>query len=132
MRATDGDRRFLPIDVGDGEATAVVLEQEGVEPVEPLTHDLIGNILAALGRPLLEVRIVDFREGRFKSELLFHGNVRVPARTSDSVNVAMRVGSPIYVEEGVLGQYGVDPSPDEQNESDDVSVSAPADSAESA
>ncbi len=132
LRAADGDRRFLPIHVGDAEATAVVLAREGVEPVEPLTHDLVGNLLAALGHPLLEVRIVGRREGRFESELLFHGNVRVPARTSDSVNIAMRVGSPIYVDERVLNEYGVDPSPGEQNESATVSDQAAGVSTEDA
>lgn len=107
LREAVGARRYLPVAIGNAEATAVVLEQEGVTPVEPLTHDLINNLLVALGHPLLEVRITDFRDGTFKSDLIFHGARRVPARVSDAVNVAMRARAPIYVDEQLLDEVAL-------------------------
>ena len=60
LRETAGDR-YLPIWIGQTEANAIILEQQGVEPVRPLTHDLFRDVIGALGRALKEVRIVDLQ-----------------------------------------------------------------------
>jgi bifunctional DNase/RNase len=106
LREVDGDR-YLPIWIGQTEATAIALEQQGVVPARPLTHDLIKDIVAALGQTLREVRIVDLQEGTFYAELVFKGDIKVSARPSDSVAVALRVGAPIFVEEAVLEEAGL-------------------------
>ena len=62
LRESNGDR-YLPIWIGQSEAAAIALEQQGVEPARPLTHDLIRDVIAALGHSLKEVRIVDLQEG---------------------------------------------------------------------
>ena len=48
LRESNGDR-YLPIWIGQSEATAIALEQQGVEPARPLTHDLIRDLIGALG-----------------------------------------------------------------------------------
>ena len=106
LREADGDR-YLPIWIGQAEAAAIALEQQGVEPARPLTHDLIRDLIAALGHSLREVRIVDLQEGTFYADLIFDGGVVVSARPSDSVAIALRVGVPIYVEEAVLAEAGL-------------------------
>lgn len=106
LREVDGER-YLPIWIGQTEATAIALEQQGVVPARPLTHDLIKDIVAALGQTLREVRIVDLQEGTFYAELVFKGDIKVSARPSDSVAVALRVGAPIFVEEAVLEEAGL-------------------------
>ena len=70
LRESDGDR-YLPIWIGQTEATAIVLEQQGVEPARPLTHDLIKILIESFGRSLKEVRIVDLQEGTFYADLVF-------------------------------------------------------------
>jgi len=75
--------------------------------VRPLTHDLVKNLVEAFGRTLKEVRIVDLREGTFYADLVFDRNLRVSARPSDSIAVALRVGCPIYAEERVLDEAGL-------------------------
>lgn len=114
LRESDGDR-YLPIWIGQPEAAAIALEQQGVEPARPLTHDLIRDLIAALGHSLKEVRIVDLREGTFYAEMVFDRDVTVSARPSDSVAVALRVGVPIYVEEAVMAEAGL-LIPDEADE----------------
>jgi uncharacterized protein len=106
LRESSGDR-YLPIWIGQAEATAIMLEQQGVAPIRPLTHDLIKNLFEAFGRTLREVRIVDLREGTFYADLVFDRNLRVSARPSDSIAVALRVGCPIYAEERVLEEAGL-------------------------
>ncbi|MBJ8348511.1 bifunctional nuclease family protein [Antrihabitans sp. YC2-6] len=114
LREAEGDR-YLPIWIGQTEATAIVLEQQGVEPVRPLTHDLIKNLITALGRTLKEVRIVDLQEGTFYADLVFDQDLRVSARPSDSVAIALRVGVPIFAEEAVLAEAGL-VMPDERED----------------
>ena len=70
LREVAGDR-YLPIWIGQAEATAIVLEQEGVTPIRPLTHDLIKILITELGHTLKEVRIVDLQEGTFYADLVF-------------------------------------------------------------
>ena len=48
LREKGGDR-YLPIWIGAGEATAIALALEGVEPQRPLTHDLLATIVGHLG-----------------------------------------------------------------------------------
>ena len=114
LRETTGDR-YLPIWIGQTEANAIILEQQGVEPARPLTHDLFRDVLGALGHSLKEVRIVDLQEGTFYADLIFESDVRVSARPSDSVAIALRMGVPIYVEETVLDEAGL-LIPDETDE----------------
>ena len=106
LRESEGDR-YLPIWIGPTEANAIILEQQGVEPPRPLTHDLFRDVIAALGHSLKEVRIVDLQEGTFYADLIFERDVRVSARPSDSVAIALRMGVPIFVEEAVLDEAGL-------------------------
>lgn len=106
LRESSGDR-YLPIWIGQAEAAAIALEQQGVEPARPLTHDLIRDLLVALGHSLREVRIVDLQEGTFYADLVFDDDVVVSARPSDSVAIALRTGVPIFVEEAVLDEAGL-------------------------
>lgn len=114
LRETGGDR-YLPIWIGQTEANAIILEQQGVEPVRPLTHDLFRDVIGALGHSLKEVRIVDLQEGTFYADLVFDNDVRVSARPSDSVAIALRMGVPIHVEDAVMDEAGLI-VPDEADE----------------
>ena len=48
LRETNGDR-YLPIWIGSVEATAIALEQQGVKPARPLTHDLLKDVIGRSG-----------------------------------------------------------------------------------
>ena len=84
LREVEGDR-YLPIWIGQSEAAAIALEQQGVEPPRPLTHDLFRDVIAALGHSLKEVRIVDLQEGTFYADLIFDRDIKVSARDRKSV-----------------------------------------------
>jgi hypothetical protein len=114
LREAEGDR-YLPIWIGSVEATAIALEQQGVRPARPLTHDLLKDVIGALGRTLQLVRITDLQEGTFFAELVFDGDVRVSARPSDSIALALRVGAPIRCADQVLTEAAI-VIPDEQED----------------
>ena len=74
LRERDGDR-YLPIWIGAPEASAIAFAQQGVVPPRPLTHDLLQDVIEALGRELEEVRITAIRDGVFHAELVFDGGL---------------------------------------------------------
>ncbi|AFR49284.1 MULTISPECIES: bifunctional nuclease family protein [Gordonia] len=114
LREVEGER-YLPIWIGQSEAASIALRQKGIEPPRPLTHDLIVNLIKEFGQTLLEVRIVDMQEGTFYAEMIFTGDLRVSARPSDSIAVAMRAEVPIIADEEVLAEAGL-LIPDEESD----------------
>jgi len=116
LREVEGDR-YLPIWIGAVEATAIAYEQQGVKPARPLTHDLLRDLLEALSTPLKAVEIVELRDSIFYADLLLgdSGAIRVSARPSDAIALALRVGAPVRCAEAVLDEAGII-IPDEQED----------------
>lgn len=112
LREAEGPR-YLAIWIGQSEAASIALQQRGIEPPRPLTHDLIVNLCAAFDQDLTQVRIVDMQEGTFFAEMVFGSGTVVSARPSDAIAVAMRVGAAIVASEEVLADAGLD-MPDEE------------------
>lgn len=114
LRERDGDR-YLPIWIGAPEASAIAFAQQGVVPPRPLTHDLLKDVIEAVGRRLEEVRIVVVKDNVYFAELVFDGGLTVSSRTSDAIALALRVGCPIVSADQVLDSGGV-PVPDEDED----------------
>jgi bifunctional DNase/RNase len=106
LRERGGDR-YLPIWVAAPEASAIALAQQGVVPPRPLTHDLLKDVITALGRTLQEVRITAIRDNVFHAELVFDGGLTVDSRSSDAIALALRTGSRIVGTDEVLEAGGV-------------------------
>lgn len=64
LRETGGDR-YLPIWIGAVEATSIAFAQQGVLPPRPLTHDLLKDLLLAVGSNLEQVEISEIKDGVF-------------------------------------------------------------------
>ncbi len=104
-----GDRR-IPIIIGGFEAQAIAIELEALKPPRPLTHDLMVNFAMAFKIELVEVNIHRLEEGIFYSELLCDNGatrIKIDARTSDAVALAIRFGCPIYTTEAILDKAGI-------------------------
>jgi len=104
-----GDRR-IPIIIGGFEAQAIAIELEALKPPRPLTHDLFVNFAMAFKIELIEVTIHRLEEGIFYSELLCDNGgtrIKIDARTSDAVALAIRFGSPIYTTNEILDKAGI-------------------------
>jgi bifunctional DNase/RNase len=114
LRETGGDR-YLPIWIGAAEAAAIAFAQQGVVPPRPLTHDLLRDVVEALGQELTEVRITDLRDGVFYADLVFANGTEVSARPSDAIAFALRSGAQIYSADSVLDEAGM-PIPDEEED----------------
>ncbi len=98
---------FLPIWIGNYEASAIALRIEGVEAPRPMTHDLLARVIQDGGLKLTDARVSALREGTFYAELEFRGSggseaLVVDARPSDAIALALRLQCPIRVAADVL------------------------------
>ncbi len=115
LKEVGGDR-YLPIWIGAVEATAIAYEQQGMKSPRPLTHDLMRDILTALRQPLKAVEIMEMKENIYYADLVIgESGVRVSARPSDSIALALRSGATIWCTEEVLSEAGII-IPDEQED----------------
>jgi bifunctional DNase/RNase len=113
--------RYLPIWVGAVEATAIAYAQQGVVPPRPLTHDLMRDILGALGVTVSEVRITALEDGVFYAVIAFSNGTEVSARPSDAIALALRVEAPIRGASEVMDAAGIE-IPDEEPAADEDQV----------
>jgi bifunctional DNase/RNase len=106
-----GGTRYLPIWIGTGEATAIALALEGVEPQRPLTHDLLKLVTDALGASVERVVVTELNDGTFFADLVMKRGdeeVTVSSRPSDAIALAARTAAPVFAAKDVLDEVGVE------------------------
>ncbi len=97
--------RLVPIWIGVSEGNAIALEMNGEKFPRPLTHDLIVNMFADLGVTVERVTITDIKDNSYYAEitLALKGKTFViDARPSDSLAIAVRTKSPIFIDPKVM------------------------------
>ncbi len=118
LRETTGQRRVVPIYIGGPEAHAIDLALSGTPMARPMTHDLFAEVLDGLGANLERVVVTELRNSTFYAELYLrdaNGGVQtISARPSDAIALAARTGSPIFAEEALIEEAGI-----EEDESED-------------
>jgi bifunctional DNase/RNase len=104
-----GGQRVLPIFIGAPEATAIAYALQHIETPRPMSHDLLGNVITALGARLFAVEITHLVDNTFYANLrlLREGKeVLVSARPSDAVALALRIGAPLLVSDELMNEEG--------------------------
>jgi uncharacterized protein len=74
-----------------------------------MSHDLLGNVIVALGAQLFAAEITELRDNTFYANLRLlrdHDEINVSARPSDAVALALRVGAPILVNDDLMAAEG--------------------------
>lgn len=113
------EERVLFISIGLPEASAIQLALLEEKTPRPMTHDLICNLLAGLRTTLESVAIYKLEEQTFFAYLSMEQHneqgeleqaLRVDARPSDAIAIALRVGCPILISETVMDEAGHDAS----------------------
>ncbi len=101
-----GGERQIPIVIGFMEASSIKIKVSGVDVPRPMTHDLLLNIVDALGAKLTRVLIDKLVNNTFHAKLEItskEGEVKlIDCRPSDSVALAVRFKAPIFVADDVL------------------------------
>ncbi|HLM19111.1 MAG TPA: bifunctional nuclease family protein [Acidimicrobiia bacterium] len=126
LRENEG-QRYLPIFIGQPEATAIVYALQGTETPRPMTHDLFKSVLDDLGTKVLQVIITELHDGTFFAEIEFArdgGTYRISSRPSDAIALAVRYGDPvpIFAHEDVLEEAGVLFEQDEDGEVEEEQI----------
>jgi bifunctional DNase/RNase len=104
-----GGERVLPIFIGAPEAAAIAYALQGVESPRPMSHDLLGHVITALGAQVFSVEITELIDNTFYANLRLvrsGDEIIVSSRPSDAVALALRVGSPILVSDDLMANEG--------------------------
>jgi bifunctional DNase/RNase len=108
----DEGTRYLPIFIGQPEATAIVYALQGMDTPRPMTHDLFKLVLDDLDTRLEQVVITELHDGTFYAEIQFArggASHTISSRPSDAIALAVRYPEPvpIFADEAVLDEAGV-------------------------
>jgi bifunctional DNase/RNase len=123
LREANGQHRVLPIFIGPVEATAIAFALQGVTTPRPMTHDLLRDLLMALGIGVERIVITELRDRTFYAEIEMSNQgseCKVSSRPSDAIALAVRLGTPIFAEESVLDEAAVPVTEDEEDHEDEV------------
>lgn len=100
-------QRILPIWVGFFEANAIALQMENVTTPRPMTHDLLKNVIAGLNANVQKIVVNNLWDNTFYALVFIETNgetVAIDSRPSDAIALALRMKSPIFVEEEVINK----------------------------
>ena len=84
---------------------AITMFMQGTKKERPLTHDLLANILRALGAKIERVIVNDLKRGTYFARLVLSAEnelkqkkiIEIDARPSDCIAMATQQPAPIYV-----------------------------------
>lgn len=98
-------QRILPIWVGFFEANAIALQMENVATPRPMTHDLLKNVISGLNATVKKILVNNLSDNTFYALIYIEMNgelLAIDSRPSDAIALALRMKSPIFVEEEVI------------------------------
>jgi len=105
-------QRFFPIWIGQFEAHSIYLALTNQKFERPLTHDLIKIILNALNVRIPMVVVNDVKDRTYYARIVLEVDGKIftiDARPSDSIAIALRMNSKIYVAKNIMDEAGITP-----------------------
>ncbi len=112
LKAKDSDRQ-IPIVIGYMEASSIKVKVTGIEVPRPMTHDLLADVIEKLEGKLIRVLIDKIVHNTYFAKLEIktkEGKVKlIDARPSDSIAMAVRFKTPIFVAEEVFDKAAMNP-----------------------
>ena len=99
------EEKVFVIYVEQSVGLAIALFNQGRQKVRPLTHNLLANVLRALGAKVERVIINDLKGGTYFARLVLSAEsesqqrkiIEIDARPSDCIAMATQQPAPIYV-----------------------------------
>jgi hypothetical protein len=110
MLADLGEKRAFLIWIGMFEARAIHSEMKGVEPIRPLTHDLLKQIIQKSEGNIERIIITRVEENVFYATILIKQNgslKEIDARPSDSIVMALKFKAPIFVSKQLFDEMAM-------------------------
>lgn len=115
-----GANYYLPIWIGQFEATSILMELQGIKAARPLTHDLMRSLLERLDSTMDKVVINDLKDGTFYAKIFLTYRatpIEIDSRPSDAIALAVRTKAPIFVADSVIDEASI---VSEQGEEEEV------------
>ena len=107
----EADKRVVPIFIGGTEALSISLRLDGQHYARPLTHDLLDTLLHRLSAKLESVQVDELRDNTFIGTVVVRDRdgqqLRLDARPSDAVALAVGNKVPIFMAQAVLDRAGI-------------------------
>lgn len=110
IMSDETDEIRIPIVIGTAEAQSIAITLEEMTTPRPLTHDLFKSVCEGFGIEVTEINIYRLEAGVFYSEIVCKSKtdtIRIDARTSDSVAIALRFECPIYTTKEIIDKAGI-------------------------
>lgn len=110
LLADPGEKRAMPIWIGEAEATALQAAMEGTVSRRPMTHDLLASVIKHLRGSVEEVRVTELRDDIYYAQIFIRGPqglIQVDSRPSDAMVLAVKLGKPISVESSLFQSRSV-------------------------
>lgn len=106
------DDKVFVIYVDQGVGAAIAMFMRHASKERPQTHDLIADMLLALGAKVERIIINDFQNGVYFARIIIQAEnelhdkkiVELDARPSDSIALAIQQSAPIYISPAVWDQ----------------------------
>lgn len=95
----------IPIWIGLLEASAIATELEDIKMARPMTHDLLKSILDVLHASPAKIVVNDLRDNTYYATIhldIGDQSYLIDSRPSDAIALALRMNSPIFVDEKVV------------------------------
>jgi bifunctional DNase/RNase len=112
LKEKAGDRQ-IPIVIGFMEAASIKTKVTGLEVPRPMTHDLLSVVIESLGAKIERILIDRLEQNTYFAKLEIRtkeGEIKlIDARPSDSIAMAVRLKTPIFVAEDVLAKAAMNP-----------------------
>ncbi|MFQ6136015.1 MAG: bifunctional nuclease family protein [Candidatus Hydrothermarchaeales archaeon] len=107
----DGSEKVLPIYIGMDQAHTLARVLDNLTTERPMTHDLIEEVFEGSGIELVYISVDRLEEGTYYATIVLddEGEIRIDARPSDSIILALKMGAPIYVNKDLIDEGGIAP-----------------------
>jgi bifunctional DNase/RNase len=99
--------KIVPIFIGTAQARSILRALRGVDTPRPMSHDLMADLVERFDGRLQRVYVDDLEDQTFLGMLELAAaagddTVRVDARPSDAIALALRAGAPIHIAPAVI------------------------------
>jgi uncharacterized protein len=99
------EEKVFVIYVDQSVGAAITMFMRSIQKERPLTHDLLGHVLRALGARVDRVIVNDLKRGTYFARLILSAEnelqqrkiIEIDARPSDCIAMATQQAAPIYV-----------------------------------
>ena len=101
-----GRKNIISLSIGSFEAQIIALALESIGQAIPMTHDLICSLFHEIGFNLKSVQITEFENGvlygTLDLELRKVERIKIDARPSDAIIIALKENAPILVSKKLM------------------------------